>query len=277
MATALYIARPRVLILLWTSILIFNTFATLHVVDSFAVRPASRRTQVSTNIRLQETSTSTTTSSTTEDSNVDNESMQVLYNACMETKQPASDLIIGALRALETQERQLFKQSDNAEALSQTLRANLVGDWQLVLVTDKRLQSVISIPVRNIFSIRQGEELEDEQPIFEVENAIRVKDWVLLSFLGTMAFNARKRQGSFDYNRFTLFNYAIDISLKPGEAERIVSTVEKRATPKTKKPLFGAYEKPASTKPFFNFFVANDQVAAARGSVGGFALWNRVP
>ena len=150
-----------------------------------------------------------------------------------------------------------------------------------MLVTDKKLQSVIYLPVRNIFSIRQPQgsntdEDDDNEP-FQVENAIRLgQDWTLLSFLGTMEFDARKRQGLFDYNRFILFNGAIDFGLKPGEAERMVSTVEKRTTPKTSRPLFGAYEKTASTKPFFNFFVANDRVAAARGSVGGFALWRRV-
>jgi hypothetical protein len=129
-----------------------------------------------------------------------------------------------------------------------------------------------------VFSIREFDpSICDDESLVEVENAIRFGDFVFLSFLGTMEYDERKRQGLFDYDRFTALNYLIDFRLKPGQAEEIVSTVEKRATSKTKKPLFGAYQQPSATRPFFNFFVANEQLASARGSVGGFALWRRFP
>lgn len=202
------------------------------------------------------------------------EELTVLLSGLERKSGNSPEKIIQALRNVEMDQRRRSKE-DKGE-LARTLQLQLVGDWQLMLVTDKRLKSVIYLPVRNIFSILNPSVSQDsDTTIFEVENAIRLGTWTLLSFLGTMEFDERKMQGLFDYSRFTCFNYIIDIDLKPGEAEKIVSSVEKRATSR-KKPLFGAYDKPSSTRPFFNFFIANDDLAAARGSVGGFALWKRV-
>ena len=227
---------------------------------------------------------------TTETDNTN--AMDILSNAVEAKGKESEDSIIGALRSAETMTRQQAKPKNDevtdgsnaaAEEVASNLRSNLPGEWQLMLVTDKRLEKVIYLPVTNLFTLRDMNDTNDDDQTggdaMMVENAIVLgkENWKLVSFQGIMFFDSRKRQGLFDYNRLGLFNGWVDIPLKPGQAEQIVSTVETRATPKGKKKLFGAYETPSpnSKLPFFNFFVANDQIAAARGSVGGFALWKR--
>jgi hypothetical protein len=227
------------------------------------------------NSHVQALSSSTSTESET------NHELTILTKAINRKLDNDSVAVIQALRLLETKQRKCSKTDDGA--LAKSIRKELVGDWQLILVTDKKLESVIYLPVKNIFSIREfgsnptpSTSTEyDKKSLVEVENAIRFGDYVVLSFMGTMEYHELKRQGLFDYDRFTALNYLIDFRLKPGQAERMVSTVEKRATSKTKKPLFGAYQQPSATRPFFNFFIVNEELAAARGSVGGFALWKR--
>ena len=190
------------------------------------------------------------------------EGTEILSRAIRERPRNESESIIGALRALELDERQRVK---NDPTVANNLRDNLPGDWQLIFVTDKRLQSIIYLPVDNVLTIRDIVfDTDNEIDLLQVENAICVGPdrWNVLSFIGTMEWEGRKRQGFFDYNRFTAFNRGIDVTLKPGQAESLVRTVEKR--------------EQSSTRPFFQFFLANDEMAAARGSVGGFALWKRV-
>lgn len=186
---------------------------------------------------------------------------EILLKAVQENRRKNPETIIAALRALELDERERAKSDPTVAA---ALRDSLRGEWQFIFVTDKRLKSVIYLPVNNILSIRDVFENDKQMDLLEVENAICVgpNRWTALSFVGTMEWDERKRQGIFDYDHFTAFNRAINIKLKPGQAGSLVRTVEKRGQ--------------STTKPFFQFFLADEDLAAARGSVGGFALWKRV-
>jgi hypothetical protein len=182
-----------------------------------------------------------------------------------ETKKEDSDTVGEALTGLEKLMRKAAKED---QTVATTMLKQLHGDWRLVFTTgtaktQERFGKISYFPIKAVQSFSTLEE-----PM-KVQNGIYVGDFAVLKFSGPMDFDLVKRRLNFDFDTIALFNGALNIPLKSGEAAGLGAKSGLGSESNVKNAEKGK-------QAFFNWISANDKIATARGGGGGLALWKRV-
>jgi hypothetical protein len=190
---------------------------------------------------------------------------EAILERTAETKQEDSDTVGEALTNLEKIMRKAAKED---QTVATNMLKQLNGDWRLVFTTgtaktQERFGKVSYFPIKAVQSFSTLEE-----PM-KIKNGIYLGDFAVLKFGGTMDFDLVKRRLNFDFDTIALFNGAVNIPLKPGEAAGVGAKTGLGSESNVKNAEKGK-------QAFFNWISANDKIATARGGGGGLALWKRV-
>jgi predicted house-cleaning NTP pyrophosphatase (Maf/HAM1 superfamily) len=182
-----------------------------------------------------------------------------------ETKQEDSDTVGEALTGLEKMMRKAVKEDDT---VATNMLQQLNGDWRLVFTTgtaktQERFGKISYFPIKAVQSFSTLQE-----PM-KVQNGIYVGDFAVLKFSGPMDFDLKKCRLNFDFDTIAIFNGAVNIPLKKGEAAGLGAKSGLGSESNVKNAEKGK-------QAFFNWIQANDKIATARGGGGGLALWKRV-
>lgn len=180
-----------------------------------------------------------------------------------ETKQEDSDNVVTSLLALEKLMRQQNKLDDGRTA-EDTLKF-LNGSWRLIFTTgtadtQKKIGRINYFPLKAVqtFDTASG----------EITNGIYItEDFEVLKFYGQFKFLSRLRKVEFDFDSLSILK--LKFNLPTGGAAKIGQQTG-----------LGSENNVAlindSKKPFFNWILADESIAVARGGGGGLALWQRV-
>jgi hypothetical protein len=190
---------------------------------------------------------------------------EAILERTAETKKEDSDTVGEALTNLEKIMRKAAKED---QTVATNMLKQLNGDWRLVFTTgtaktQERFGKVSYFPIKAVQSFSTLEE-----PM-KIKNGIYLGDFAVLKFGGTMDFDLVKRRLNFDFDTIALFNGAVNIPLKPGEAAGVGAKTGLGSESNVKNAEKGK-------QAFFNWISANDKIATARGGGGGLALWKRV-
>lgn len=242
----------------------FSTAATAFVAQHHPQQQQQQRTNKST-------LTASASTTTTDAANINNSwkeqitEYETILERTAETKQEDSETVGEALTNLEKIMRKAAKE-DSTVATNMLQQLN--GDWRLVFTTgtaktQERFGKISYFPIKAVQSFSTTEE-----PM-KIKNGIYVGDFCLLKFGGIMDFDLVKRRLNFDFDTVALFNGAVNIPLKPGEAAGVGAKTGLGSESNVKNAEKGK-------QAFFNWISANDKIATARGGGGGLALWKRV-
>ena len=101
-----------------------------------------------------------------------------------------------------------------------------------------------------------------------ISNAIYAGDFPLIQFFGNFEWLSKQRKLEFDFDQIALLG--LKFVLPKGGAAKIGSSTGLGSSNNV-----DMIEKQGK-KPFFNWILADNDIAAARGGGGGLALWTRV-
>lgn len=191
-------------------------------------------------------------------------SLEVLYKAA-ETKAEDPVQVLEALESLEKSMRAKAKDDPN---VAKDVLQNLNGSWRLVFTTGTK-NTQEKYGKINYFPIKAVQSFYVQQDPMRIENGIYVGDFCLIQFAGNFEFDMIKRRLEFDFSEIRLFNRALTLPLKQGEAAQLGAKSGLGSQSNVENSSRGR-------KAFFNWISADSKIATARGGGGGLALWKRV-
>lgn len=184
-----------------------------------------------------------------------------LLERASETKGEAPDAVVSALLDLEKLMRAKNKADDNATS-RQTFE-KLDGSWRLIFTTgtidtQKKLGRINYFPIKAVQSFDTNR--------LAISNGIYFGDTAVVKFFGPFSFNEKARKLEFDFDTIAVFGFKIN--LPKGGAAKIGQQTGLGSENNVELVKKGA-------QPFFNWILASDNIAVARGGGGGLALWRR--
>ena len=185
-----------------------------------------------------------------------------LLERAAETKGEAPDAVVAALVNLEKLMRAKNKADDN-QTSRETL-TKLAGSWRLIFTTgtvdtQKKIGQINYFPIRAIQSF--------DVSSMKISNGIYIfGDTAVLKFFGSFTWNIKARKLEFDFDELALFGFKF--ALPKGGAAKIGQQTGLGSENNVALVKQGA-------QPFFNWVLASDKIAVARGGGGGLALWRR--
>lgn len=185
----------------------------------------------------------------------------ILLENAADTKKEAPDAVVGALLDLEKLMRAKNKADDNAT--SQSTLDNLDGSWRLIFTTgtvdtQKKIGQINYFPIKAVQSFNTRS--------MTLTNGIYVNDFALLKFFGPFEWKLKARKLEFDFDEIAVLG--LKFRLPKGGAAKIGQQTGLGSENNVELVKKGA-------QPFFNWILASDRIAVARGGGGGLALWKR--
>ena len=179
------------------------------------------------------------------------------------TKKEDSDNVVNSLLALEKLMRQQSK-LDSGKTADDTLRY-LNGRWRLIFTTgtaetQKKVGRINYFPLKAVQSF--------DTATGAITNGIYLtEDFEILKFFGDFQWLSTLRKVEFDFDAISILG--LKFNLPSGGAAKIgqqtgLGSENNVALVKDNK------------KPFFNWILADGDIAVARGGGGGLALWKRI-
>ena len=185
-----------------------------------------------------------------------------LLERAAETKGESPDVVVAALVDLEKLMRAKNKADDN-QTSRETL-TKLAGSWRLIFTTgtvdtQKKIGQINYFPIRAIQSFDVSN--------MKISNGIYLfGNTAALKFFGSFTWNIKARKLEFDFDELALFGFKF--ALPKGGAAKIGQQTGLGSDNNVALVKQGA-------QPFFNWVLASDKIAVARGGGGGLALWRR--
>lgn len=178
-----------------------------------------------------------------------------------ENKKEDPDVVVTALLELEKLMRARNKADDNQTSVK-TLE-NLNGSWRLIFTTgtvdtQKKLGRINYFPIKAVQSF--------DTAALKISNGIYAGDYAVLKFFGPFSWNVKARKLEFDFDAIAVFGFRFN--LPQGGAAKIGQQTGLGSENNVELVK-------ANKKPFFNWILASDKIAVARGGGGGLALWRR--
>ena len=177
------------------------------------------------------------------------------------TKSEPPNAVVSALLDLEKLMRAKNKADDNAT--SRETFAKLDGSWRLVFTTgtvdtQKKLGQINYFPIKAVQSF--------DTKRLAISNGIYFGDTAVVKFYGPFSFSEKSRKIEFDFDSIAIFG--VKINLSKGGAAKIGQQTGLGSENNVELVKKGA-------QPFFNWILASENIAVARGGGGGLALWRR--
>ena len=206
-------------------------------------------------------------SATSADADLEELKVLTLYPAAStRSMDPAGvvEALISAEKLTKVLNRGLSKAS---KSMSDDLRPRLCGSWRLVFTTGT-LKTQKKVGRLSYFPLKAVQTFDAEGGI---SNAIYVGSLPLVKFVGR--YKLVEVAGSmvrveFDFDSVRLFD-SFDVTLGGGALE-----VGERTGLGSGTGVEG--KEDGKKKAFFNWCIADDKIATARGGGGGIALWRRI-
>jgi len=170
------------------------------------------------------------------------------------------------MNSLEKNCKRKFK--EDPAAFADDILDNITGEWRLIFTTGTKERQRKSGGRVNYFPFKATQSFDATVDPKIIENGIYAWKLPLVKFSGDWDFNARKRKVEFDFDMITLLGL-IKIKLGRKEVAKIGASTGLGSTNNEKLAAAGR-------RAFFDWISADDDIATARGSTGGLALWKRV-
>lgn len=215
--------------------------------------------------------------------------VQVLERAA-ETKTEDPEAVLTQLLALEKLMR--ARNAFDGDATSRETFEMLDGSWRLIFTTGT-IDTQKKIGKINYFPIKAVQSFDTTQ--MKISNGIFLGDFALLKFFGPWSWVSKVR-GTAETNSILRLSTHLSLSSNPFstpmQARRLVFDFDEIAVlgVRISLPKGGAAKIGSQTglgsdnnvalaekgqQPFFNWVLANENIAVARGGGGGLALWRR--
>jgi len=184
-----------------------------------------------------------------------------VLEAAAETKKEDPDAVVAALLDLEKLMRARNKADE--DLTSKKTLEKLNGSWRLIFTTgtvdtQKKLGRINYFPIKAVQSFDTAD--------FKISNGIYAGDYAVLKFFGPFSWNVKARKLEFDFDSIAVFGFRFN--LPQGGAAKIGQQTGLGSENNVELVK-------ANKKPFFNWVLASDKIAVARGGGGGLALWKR--
>ena len=177
-------------------------------------------------------------------------------------KSSESDAIVANLISLEKLMREQNRK-DEGKTSDETYK-NLNGAWRLIFTTGT-VETQKKMGRINYFPLKAVQTFDTTSN--DISNAIFIGDFALIKFFGKFEWRRNLRKVEFDFDEIAIFGFRFGLpsggAAKIGQSTGLGSESNLELLKQSK-------------KPFFNWVLADDDIAVARGGGGGLALWRRV-